>query len=162
MAFSEYMNFIKHGVWIHWWRWKKVKFIKKRGKENMLMYIRPTWFTYLHRFYILQKKSQMLIIGSILLLLHQVQGDCSNENKFTSSWGTGANGAFSFKVPESTTTGWKIQVTFDKPVTNLNVWNGQNEQCNGNVCTFYNKNWNKRQSIYIRTGGSSHHLEWLE
>ena len=96
----------------------------------------------------------MLIIGSILLLLHQVQGDCSNENKFTSSWGTGANGAFSFKVPESTSTGWTIQVTFDKPVTKLNVWNGQNEQCNGNVCTFINKNWNKRHSIYIRTGGS--------
>ena len=96
----------------------------------------------------------MLIIGSILLLLHQVQGDCSNENKFTTSWGTGANGAFSFKVPESTSSGWIIQVTFDKPVTNLNVWNGQNEQCNGNVCTFSNKNWNKRHSIYIRTGGS--------
>ena len=86
----------------------------------------------------------MLIIGSILLLFHQVQGDCSNENKFTSSWATGANGAFSFKVPESTSTGWTIKVTFDKPVTNLNVWNGQNEQCNGNVCTFSNKNWNKK------------------
>ena len=96
----------------------------------------------------------MLIIGSILLLLHQVQGDCSNENKFTSSWGTGANGAFSFKVPESTSTGWTIQVTFDKPVTKLNVWNGQNEQCTGNVCTFSNKNWNKRHSVYIRAEGS--------
>ena len=93
----------------------------------------------------------MLIIGSILLLLHQVQGDCSNENKFTASWSTGANGAFSFKVPESTSTGWTIKVTFDKPVTNLNVWNGQNEQCNGNVCTFSNKNWNKRHRIYIST-----------
>jgi hypothetical protein len=96
----------------------------------------------------------MLIIGSILLLLHQVQGDCSNENKFTTSWGTGANGAFSFKVPESTSSGWIIQVTFDKPVTNLNVWNGQNEQCNGNVCTFSNKSWNKRHRIYIRTESS--------
>ena len=96
----------------------------------------------------------MLIIGSILLLLHQVQGDCTNENKFTASWSTGANGAFSFKVPESTSTGWTIKVTFDKPVTNLNVWNGQNEQCNGNVCTFSNKNWNKRHRIYISTVSS--------
>ena len=122
-------------------------------------YLLKSFLLYLHRFNILQKKSQMLIIGSILLLLHQVQGDCSNENKFTSSWATGANGAFSFKVPESTSTGWTIQVTFDKPVTNLNVWNGQNEQCDGNVCTFSNKNWNKRHSIYIRTGDSLLHYE---
>ena len=34
-------------------------------------------------------------------------------------------------------------MTFDKPVKKLRVWNGKNSNCNGNICTFTNKNYNK-------------------
>ena len=70
--------------------------------------------------------------------------DCSETNNISSSWSTGASGVLNFKVPE-TTSGWTITVTFDKNVTGLHVWNGENEICIGKACTFKNKSWNKNQ-----------------
>ena len=93
-----------------------------------------------------------------------VQASC-NINTVYSSWGKNSNGKFEFTVPASTTTGlcakffrikhtyiiiillgWTIEVTFDKPVKKLKVWNGKKISCSGTVCTFNNKNWNKVQN----------------
>ena len=115
-----------------------------------------------------------MIFCWILLLFSasiRVQASC-NINTVDSSWGKKSWGKFEFTVPASTTTGlyakkeiflkgflqyssiynfffilgWTIEVTFDKPVKKLKVWNGKNISCSGTVCTFSNKNWNKVQN----------------
>ena len=97
----------------------------------------------------------MLVIGIILLLLHhKVQADCSGTNSISSSWNTGANGKLKIKVPVNTTNGWNMEIKFDKDVTGLEIKQGKSEACNGKVCTFVNKGWNKAQDkdaiLYLR------------
>ena len=41
-------------------------------------------------------------------------------------------------VPTATSN-WKVTLTFDKDVKDIIVQNGKNENCNGKVCTFENK-----------------------
>jgi hypothetical protein len=83
-------------------------------------------------------------LWTILLVVHQVAADCSGVNKDYSTWHNGGNGKFSFIVPE-TTNKWKIEVTFDRDVSDLQVWNGKKVKCKGKTCTFKNKKWNKKQ-----------------
>merc|ERR1712129_640192 len=40
---------------------------------------------------------------------------------------------------------WKIEVTFDSDVSDLQVWNGKKVKCKGKTCTFKNKKFNKKQ-----------------
>ena len=95
----------------------------------------------LYNFLILEMTKNWLPIITLSLCLTYVSSEC---NQITHAWNTGANGEFSIKVP-SNTNGWKVTVTFDQQVQKLMVWNGNNVQCNGNVCTFENKGWNGNQ-----------------
>ena len=54
------------------------------------------------------------------------------------------NGGLSFRVPEKTND-WIISVTFSKGITKLMVYDGTNENCIGNVCTFKSLGWNGAQ-----------------
>ena len=96
----------------------------------------------LYSFPILEMTKNWLPIITLSLCLTYVSSEC---NQITHAWNTGANGEFSIKVP-SNTNGWKVTVTFDQQVQKLMVWNGNNVQCNGNVCTFENKGWNGNQN----------------
>lgn len=81
-------------------------------------------------------------IITLSLCLTYVSSEC---NQITNAWNKGANGEFSIEVPEDTK-GWEVTVTFDRPVKKLRVWNGRKVKCDGNVCTFKNKGWNKKQN----------------
>ena len=54
------------------------------------------------------------------------------------------NGELSFKIPEKTTE-WKINVTFSNNITKMVVYNGIDENCVGNICSFKSLNWNGPQ-----------------
>jgi len=80
-----------------------------------------------------------------LLVVHQVAADCSDVNNIDSTWSNGENGKFSFIVPKTAKKKWKIEVTFDTDVSDLQVWNGKKVKCKGNTCSFKNKKFNKKQ-----------------
>ena len=63
-----------------------------------------------------------------------------------SSWNKNVGGKFEFEVPETTKKGWTIDVTFSEPIKKLKVWDGKKMSCDGNVCTFNSKNYNKKQT----------------
>ena len=63
----------------------------------------------------------------------------------TSTWATGATGSLHITFPK-TVSSWKIEIIFSSPVTSFTVWDGKNEQCLGNVCSFENLGWNAQQS----------------
>jgi len=65
-----------------------------------------------------------LRIFTISLVVYQVTADCSDVNFISNTWPNGEQAAFSFEVPE-TTNGWKMTVTFDKDVSQLQVYNGK-------------------------------------
>ena len=54
-------------------------------------------------------------------------------------------GGMSFKIPEETNK-WKITVTFTSAITEIVVYDGENENCVGNTCTFENIKWNGFQT----------------
>ena len=85
-----------------------------------------------------------LRIFAISLLVYQVTADCSAVNLISNTWQNGESATFFFEVPEDTN-GWEIEVTFDKDVSNLQVYNAKKAKCKGNVCTFKNRKWNKAQ-----------------
>ena len=85
-------------------------------------------------------------LWTILLVVHQVAADCSDVNNIDSTWPNGENGKFSFIIPKTAKKKWKIEVTFDSDVSDLQVWNGKKVKCKGKVCTFKNKKWNKKQN----------------
>ena len=86
-------------------------------------------------------------LWTILLVVHQVAADC-NVNNIDSTWPNGESqsqaGKFSFTVPK-TVKKWKIKVTFDRKVSDLQVWNGQKVKCKKKSCTFKSKKFNKKQ-----------------
>ena len=85
-----------------------------------------------------------MIVGLLLLTLAASNAYASCEaNQELKSWGKAARGKFQFTVPESTTDGWTIVVTFDKPVEKLKVWKGIGYGCSGSKCVFGNKEKNK-------------------
>ena len=84
-------------------------------------------------------------LWTILLVVHQVAADCSDVNNIDSTWSNGENGKFSFIVPKTAKKKWKIEVTFDTDVSDLQVWNGKKVKCKGNTCSFKNKKFNKKQ-----------------
>lgn len=59
-------------------------------------------------------------------------------------WPGGRNGNARFQVPANLN-GWKLVLTFDRPVTRLNPYNGMNAKCDGNQCSFTNQGYNKKQ-----------------
>ena len=63
----------------------------------------------------------------------------------TSTWATGATGSLHITFPK-TVSSWKIEIIFSSPVTSFTVWDGSNEKCLGNVCSFENLGWNAQQS----------------
>ena len=67
--------------------------------------------------------------------------DCGNVDVITSSWDGGQIRALdSFKFPkqnQETISEWFMILTFNKNITNLDVWASQDENCMGKVCTFH-------------------------
>ena len=61
--------------------------------------------------------------------------DCNGAYSLKSEWGTGQNGVISFLVPTATSE-CNVKITFNKDVKGIKVRNGQNENCDGRVCTF--------------------------
>ncbi len=57
----------------------------------------------------------------ITLLSHFAESCDDKVNQVYSTWNSGRTGALNFVVPETTYTGWTIEVTFDKDVTGLQV-----------------------------------------
>ena len=52
------------------------------------------------------------------------------------TWATGQDATFKLVIPSTTST-WSAQVTYDKPVTVLNVYNAVMTPCAGlTVCSF--------------------------
>ena len=97
-----------------------------------------------------------MIVGLLLLTLAASNAYASCEaNQELKSWGKAARGKFQFTVPESTTDGWTIVVTFDKPVEKLKVWKGIGYGCSGSKCVFGAKDKNK-----VLTAGSTMTMQY--
>ena len=63
----------------------------------------------------------------------------ANCNTITNTWGTGRDSVFNLHM-NSTITSWNAEVTFDKAITTLYVYQGSGISCSGgNVCTFANQ-----------------------
>jgi len=64
-----------------------------------------------------------------------------------SNWGDVRQGHLEFPIPESTTK-WRVDIIFDKPVHTLNPWDGANGKCttSKNKCTFTNASWNSHKN----------------
>ena len=100
-------------------------------------------------------------IVSAFLLLHQVQAYSTSCYQYGLSYSYGQTGYFGFKNPISLkcpvpTIGLNVTITFDKNIIKFNAWNGTNEQCCENVCTFFtDENWNSchftnHEELYLR------------
>ena len=57
------------------------------------------------------------------------------------AWNTGATGKLRIPLPENTEL-WEVTLTFDKPVDSLEAYQGVDEMCDGETCTFTNESWN--------------------
>jgi len=57
------------------------------------------------------------------------------------AWNTGATGKLRIPLPEDTEL-WEVTITFDKPVDSLEAYQGVDELCDGETCTFTNESWN--------------------
>jgi len=65
---------------------------------------------------------------------------------FGHSWGNGRNGEIKFESPEQMR-GWKVTLTFDKPVSHIHPHKGKDGRCDGKVCTFSARNFNKNKEV---------------
>ena len=72
-------------------------------------------------------------------------GDCNSLFTFKSDWGSGGTGTMTLKFPQSVSS-WTFKIEFSEPVDQLEIWNGVNSQCSGNICTFDNESYNGQQS----------------
>ena len=67
---------------------------------------------------------------------------CENIITIRGTWDWGQDGIFNLTIPNSISS-WTMSVSFDKPVTTLNSWDGSNTTCstngNGTTCTFNNQ-----------------------
>ena len=54
------------------------------------------------------------------------------------------HGDLSFTIPE-TTEKWRISLFFSKSVTRIDVYEGEDESCIREICTFKNNEWNGAQ-----------------
>ena len=72
-------------------------------------------------------------------------GNCDDLFEFKQDWGSGAAGTLTLKFPQ-TVSSWTLKIEFSEPVDQLEIWNGVNSQCNGNVCTFDNESYNGQQN----------------
>merc|ERR1712012_525736 len=89
-----------------------------------------------------------MMIGILLLIFGASNAYASSECASTISshaWDTGASGNVKVTFP-SDVTSWSITLTFSEPVTNFQVWVGQNIECSGNTCTFENMSWNSNMN----------------
>ena len=84
----------------------------------------------------------LLKIFALGLCVTEVFSGCNELNHYSQP---SVNGDFSITVPEDTES-WKVTVTFDQEVDELNVWNGANVQCDGNTCTFEDASHNGVQN----------------
>merc|ERR1712012_697922 len=85
-----------------------------------------------------------MMIGILLLIFGASNAYASSECASTinsHAWDTGASGNVKVTFPYDVSS-WSITFTFSKPVTNFQVWVGQNIACSGNTCTFENMSWN--------------------
>merc|ERR1712224_932867 len=57
------------------------------------------------------------------------------------AWNTGATGKLRIPLSENTEL-WEVTITFDKPVDSLEAYQGVDEMCDGETCTFTNESWN--------------------
>ena len=64
-----------------------------------------------------------------------------------SNWGDVRQGHLQFDIPESTSK-WRVDIVFDKPVHTLNPWDGANGKCNPSKkrCSFTNADWNAHKN----------------
>ena len=59
----------------------------------------------------------------------------------THSWNTGATGKLIVPLTEDTEL-WEVTIIFDKPVDSLEAYQGVDELCDGETCSFTNESWN--------------------
>ena len=71
--------------------------------------------------------------------------DCGSKLEFDGAWNGRGTGYLYVPIPMDVET-WKVTLTFSSPVTNLQVWDGLNIECNGHVCIFENQGYNEVQS----------------
>jgi len=57
------------------------------------------------------------------------------------AWNTGATGKLRIPLSENTEL-WEVTITFDKPIDSLEAYQGVDEMCDGETCTFTNESWN--------------------
>ena len=74
-----------------------------------------------------------------------VERDCGSKLEFNGAWNGRGTGYLYVPIPMDVET-WKVTLTFSSPVTNLQVWDGLNIECNGHVCIFENQGYNEVQS----------------
>ena len=84
-------------------------------------------------------------IDSIGVYLSLVERDCGSKLEFNGAWNGRGTGYLYVPIPMDVET-WKVTLTFSSPVTNLQVWDGLNVECNGHVCIFENQGYNEVQS----------------
>lgn len=74
--------------------------------------------------------------------------DCGSNLRFNNVWKSGGTGSLYVPIPTDVET-WKVTLTFSSPVTHLQVWDGLNIECTGNICLFENQGYNKRTQLKI-------------
>jgi len=57
------------------------------------------------------------------------------------NWESAATGRFQITVPDDIEE-WEVTVTFDQPMDSIEAYEGSDETCDGDTCTFTNENWN--------------------
>merc|ERR1712198_765874 len=67
--------------------------------------------------------------------------ECVGTNTASNSWSQGLNGELEIVVPDDREE-WQVTITFDEPVNRIIAHQGSDENCDGNVCTFWNENYN--------------------
>ena len=71
--------------------------------------------------------------------------DCGSKLEFNAAWNGRGTGYLYVPIPMDVET-WRVILTFSSPVTHLQVWDGLNSECTGNVCIFENQGYNEVQS----------------
>lgn len=69
--------------------------------------------------------------------------ECIGTNVIVNSWNEGMNGELEVVAPENLEE-WEVTITFDQTVNNIQAWQGTDENCDGNVCNFWNESWNAK------------------
>jgi len=100
----------------------------------------------------IEKMFRSLLLLSSVALLPASLGSKVCPVSFHESWPNGAKGNIDIvvnadeKEDKSNWSGWKIVLTFDRPVQHINTGQGKDNRCDGMKCEFVTRNWIPKQA----------------